>query len=344
MQTTLKAKHSTPGLSQALARLLLAAIIYLALALYLYHPYMHKFQPIDTLIILSLVTGATGCFLISTRWIGDFPAELFAGVIYAFCPFAMGFSAYHPLATLPVAIIPWLFCPAVYYHARKKNTLFDTVIAVFLALMPFILIILFFTLIARSGSLRLFPIPIRFHLDSTTIAALMVPLSLEPHKFIPGLYHVPLAVSLCGLMIYIKSHRFKILYIVIPALLLATSKPVFEVPPVVWGLIVMLFGAMLAGLGMQSLALAGKNDAKWILIAIIITCAIAAFTLLLSEQMGFIYRQTARIHSLSVVLLGAIFLLAKSGIRAKTFRWTLLCTAIGADILLGARFIIDALM
>jgi len=344
MQTTLKPKHSTPSLTQALTRLFLAAIIYLALALYLYYPYMHNLRSLDILMPLSFVIGATGCFLISSRWIGDFPAELFAGAIYAFCPFAMGFSAYHLLATIPVAVMPWLFCPAVYYHARKKNTPFDTVIAIFLALLPFVLIILFFALIALSGSLRLFPVPVRFHLDSSVFAALLVPLSLEPHKFIPGLYHVPLAVSLCGLMIYIKSHRFKILYIVIPALLLSTSKPVFEVPPVIWGLIIMLFGAMLTGLGMQSLALAGKNDAKWVLIAIIIMCAIAAFTLLLSEEMGFIYRQTARIHSLSVVLLGIIYLFAESGIRAKTLRWTLLCTAIGADILLGARFVIDSLM
>jgi hypothetical protein len=344
MQTLPKEKHSSPGLSQAVTRLLLAFILYIALGLYLYSPYMHKLQPLDITIILSSVIGALGCFLISTRWIGDFPAEFLAGAIYGFCPFALGFSAYHPLATLPVAVMPWLFYPVVHYHARQKNTFFDTVITVFLAILPFILIIFFFMSTARSGSLRLFPIPVGFHFDSTIVAALMVPLSLEPHSFIAGLYHVPLAVSLCGLMIYIESHRFKILYIVIPALILAASKPVFEVPPVIWGLIVMLFGSMLAGLGMQSLALAGKNDAKWILITIFIMCAIAAFTLLLSEQMGLIYHQSARIHSLSVVLLGIIFLLAESQIRAKTFRWTLLCAAIGADILLGARFIINSLM
>ena len=344
MQTLIKEKQYTINISQAVTRLLLALILYISLGLYLYYPYMDKLGSLDILIVLSSVIGATGCFVISTRWIGDFPAEFFAGAIYGFCPFALGFSAYRPLATIPVAIIPWLFFPIVHYHARKKNTLFDTFIAVFLGFLPFILIILFFMLIARSGSLRLFPIPVQFHFDSTILAALLVPLSLEPHTFIAGLYHVPLAVSLCGLMIYIKSHRFKILYIVIPAILLSAGKPVFEVPPVIWGLIVMLFGSMLAGLGMQSLALAGKNDAKWILIGIFIMCAIAAFTLLLSQQMGLIYRQTARIHSLSVVLLGIIFLLAESGIRAKTFRWTLLCAAIGGDILLAARFIVDSLM
>jgi hypothetical protein len=132
--------------------------------------------------------------------------------------------------------------------------------------------------------------------------------------------------------------------IVAPALVLAIGQPIFETPPVVWGLIVMLFASVLAGVGTQSLALAGKNDSKWILVCILIICAAAAFTLLLSRQLGFIYAQTARIHSLAVVLLGIVFLLADWGVRFRSFRWSLLIAAVAADLIGGARFIIDTLL
>ncbi len=320
-------------------KLIFAAALYTALGLYLYLPYLDRLT--DRLVLLASIVAALGCFVISTRWIGSFAAELLTGAVYGFCPFVLGFSAYHSLAMLPAAVMPWLFCPAVFYNARKRSSRLQNVIGIALCLLPFAVMAAFFTFLSSQ---RLFPVPVAFGFDAGSIAGLVAPLTLKPHTFITGLYHVPLAMSLCGLMIYIRSRRYKIMLIVAPALVLAIGQPIFETPPVVWGLVVMLFASVLAGLGTQSLALAGKNDSRWILLCILIICAVAALTLLLSQQLGFIYAQTARIHSLVVVLLGIVFLLAESGLRLRSFRWSLLIAAVTADLLLGARFIIDTLL
>jgi hypothetical protein len=183
--------------------------------------------------------------------------------------------------------------------------------------------------------------PIQLKLDLSGVAALTTPLALRPHKFIPGFYHVPLAVGFLGLLIFFRSRRLKILFILAPAILLSMIGPVLEVPPVVWALVLMLFGAIVIGLGMEGLALAGKKDSKWILLCILMTCAVTAFTLILSFELGFIYRQTANIHALAIVLIGIIYLITESDLRAHILRWSLLCAGIGADLLLGARYIID---
>ncbi|MCK5564719.1 MAG: hypothetical protein KAJ07_05690 [Planctomycetes bacterium] len=320
-------------------KLIFASALYTSLGLYLYLPYLDRLT--DRMVLLASIVAALGCFVISTRWIGSFAAELLTGAVYGFCPFVLGFTAYHSLAMLPAAVMPWLFCPAVFYQARKRGTRGQNGIGIALCLLPFAAMIGFFMFLSSQ---RLFPVPVAFGFDAAGIAGLIAPLSLKPHTFIAGLYHVPAAMSLCGLMIYIRSRRYKIMMIVAPALVLAMGQPIFETPPVVWGLIVMLFASVLAGLGTQSLALAGKNDSKWILICILIICAVAALTLMLSRQLGFIYAQTARIHSLAVVLLGIVFLLAESGIRFRSLRWSLLIAAVAADLIGGARFIIDTLL
>lgn len=326
------------GFKRICVKLIFASILYTSLGLYLYLPYLDQLT--YRLVLLSSIIAALGCFVISTRWIGSFAAELIAGAVYGFCPFVLSFSAYHSMAMLPAAVMPWLFCPAVFYHARKTSSPLQTAIGVLLSVLPFAAIVAFFM---AASTKRLFPVPVTFGFDAASLASLVAPLSLKPHTFIAGIYHVPLAMTLCGLMVYIKSHRYKIMLIVIPAFILAIGKPIFETPPVVWGLIVMLFASLLTGIGTQSLALAGKNDSKWILLSIIIMCVIAAFSLMLSTHLGFIYAQTARIHSLAVVLLGIVFLLAESGLRFRTFRWSLLIAAVAADLMLGARFIIDTL-
>ena len=320
-----------------------AAALYIALSIYLYLPYLNHFKKLEYLILINSAIGALGCFFLSRRWLDAFAAQLVAGAVYGFSPFALGFAAYHPLAGLPLAAVPWLFCPAVYYHVGTKNTLREKTIAFVLAAIPFVFTVLFFLLCAKPGSVHLFPMPVQLKLDPAGVGGLISPLALRPQKFILGFYHVPLAVGFLGLLIWFKSGRFKILLVVAPAILLSMIDPIFEVPPVVWALTVMLFGAIVIGLGMEGLALAGKKDSKWILLCILMTCAVAVFTLIRSFELGFIYLQTTRIHAMAIVLMGIIYLLAESNYRAHLFRWSLLCAGIGADLLLGARYLIDVM-
>lgn len=320
-----------------------AAALYIALGIYLYLPYLDNFKRVEYLILMNSAIGALGCFVLSRRWLDAFAAQLVAGAVYGFSPFALGFAAYHPLAGLPLAAVPWLFYPAIFYHAEIKNTLREKGIASALVVMPFVFIVLFFLLCAKAGRVHLFPMPVHLKLNAAGLGAFISPLALKPQEFIFGFYHVPLAVGFFGLLIWFKSGRFKILLILAPAMLLSMIDPVFEVPPVVWALAVMLFGAVVIGLGMEGLALAGKKDGKWILLCILIACAVTVFTLIRSSELGFIYLQTTRIHAMSIVLIGTIYLLTGLNYRTGLLRWSLLCAGIGADVLLGARYLIDVL-
>ena len=320
-----------------------AAACYIALSIYLYLPYLNHFKKLEYLILINSAVGALGCFVLSRRWLDAFAAQFVAGAVYGFSPFALGFAAYHPLAGLPMAAVPWLFCPAVYYHAGMKNTLREKTIACILATIPFAFTVLFFLLCAKPGSVHLFPMPVQLKLNPAGIGGLTTPLALKPQNFIFGFYHVPLAAGFLGLLIYFKSGRFKILLILAPAMLLSMIDPVFEVPPVVWALTIMVFGAIVIGLGMEGLALAGRKDSKWILVCILMTCAVTVFTLIRSFELGFIYLQTTRIHALAIVLIGIIYLLTGLNFRTNLLRWSLLCAGIGADVLLGARYLIDVL-
>lgn len=320
-----------------------AGALYIALSIYLYLPYLNHFKKLEYLILINSAVGALGCFVLSRRWLDAFAAQLAAGAVYGFSPFALGFAAYHPLAGLPMAAVPWLFCPAVYYHAGMKNALREKTIISVLATIPFVFTVLFFLLCAKVGSLHLFPMPVQLKLNPAGIGGLISPLALKPQKFIFGFYHVPLAAGFFGLLIYFKSGRFKISLILIPAILLSMIDPILEVPPVVWALTIILFGAIGIGLGMEGLARAGKKDGKWILVCILMTCAVTVFTLIRSFELGFIYLQTTRIHALAIVLIGSIYLLTGLHFRTNLLRWSLLCAGIGADVLLGARYLIDVL-
>ncbi|GAH66658.1 unnamed protein product [marine sediment metagenome] len=67
------------------------------------------------------------------------------------------------------------------------------------------------------------------------------------------------------------------------------------------------------------------------------------FTLIRSFELGFIYLQTTRIHAMAIVLIGIIYLLTGLNFRTHLLRWSLLCAGIGADLLLGARYLIDVI-
>ena len=107
----------------------LAVIIYIGLAIWLYMPWIEDFKPLQFVIIFNSVVGATGCFVLSRRWIAALPGSIIAGAVYGFGPFAFGFAAYHPLAGLPLAFVPWLFCPAAFWAGRYVQLLNKTVLS-----------------------------------------------------------------------------------------------------------------------------------------------------------------------------------------------------------------------
>ena len=319
----------------------IAAVLYIALGVYLYQPYFKYFSPQRYLVVAGSICGALGCFVLSRRWISAFGALLFAGAIYGFSPFALGFAAYHPSAALPLAILPWLFYPAAFWSIQKNKTFLTTVISAALSLLPFLVIILFFWLCAQPRFGPLFPLPLDTKLHPADVLGLVAPLALKPHEFTFGFYHLPLIISLMGLFMYLAAGRIKVIIIVAAGLVLAFADPVLQTPPVVWALIPALYCSVLIGLGLQGLTLAGVADRKWILICLITAAALAILTILPALKSPAAFGTSAKMYVLACVLTGSIFFITKAGCRWRLLRWGLLWAGLGVDILLGARFIVD---
>ena len=322
----------------------LAAVAYLALAIYLYHPYIRDFAAIDLLLIFNSVAAAVGGFLLSRRWIGATVAEFFAGAVYGFSPLAIGFAAYHSLASVPLALLPWLFLPAVIARRPRSpaRSLTATAITTALYLLPLALIVLFFWLMAQPCIRPFFPLPKSARLTPASLAALLAPLTVKPQQFAFAFYHIPITIALVGLIANITAHRIVIMVGAATCLILAFADPILEVPPVVWALVPALYCSIAIGLGMQALILAGPADAKWPLAAFMAATAFTALTVALGIRLGPQWFYAAKLHTLAMTLLAAIFLMARGKVRWHLFRSLLLTAAMTLDIVLGARYLIDA--
>ena len=325
-------------------KLCAAAIIYTLLAIYIYQPYLADFKPRQFLIILNSIIAALGCFVLTRRWLTSFWASIFAGAIYGFSPFALGFAAYHPFAGISLAMTGWLFCPAAFWTdwtRLSRNNFQAKIITTFLSILPFLIIGLFFWTLAHRQVGPFFPLPKNLKLYLLNMTGLVVPLAMEPHNFIFGFYHIPTIVGLMGFFIYFSSRRTGALIIALAGLFLAAYDSILQVSPIVWALIPMLFCSVMTGLGTQAIAWAGQNDRKWILICTVIAVALAAATYYLSFRFHSPYLEAAKMYTTAAVLMATIFFMAKAKVRWHFLRWLILCTALGIDILAGAKAIVD---
>ncbi len=328
-----------------------ACVIYIAVCLYLYHPYLSDPEPDRYIIMINSVVGAVGCFVLSRRWIGTFIGSLFAGGVYGFCPLAFGLASNHPLAGVPLAFLPWLFCPAAFwqkYTARHNRRIpasrfGPAAITTALCLIPFLAVIIYFLLCSKPPIGPVFPLRLE-KLRPANLAGLIVPLAVKPHDFVFSVYHVPLPACLMGLCMAIASKRTGIMVIAGCAIVLAFSKPLFnQVPPVVWTLVPMLVASILVGLGMEAFAWAGAADRQWVLFCGAATAVIAAGCLYLTITKGPLYRLPTVMHTLAVVMVCIVYFMERARLRLHAVRWTLLAAAMGLDILLCSRYIIDGI-
>ena len=212
-------------------RICAAAVIYIGLAVYLYQPYLKHFKIIQYIIGLNSILAALGCFVLSRRWISAFAASVFAGVVYGFSPFAFGFAAYHPLAGVPLAILPWLFCPAAFWRrwfGLTRKSFWAGLVTAGLSLLPFVVIAFFFWACAQESIGPFFPLPKNAKLHLAGMLGLVTPLALKPHNFIFGFYHIPTVVGLMGLFIYSASARIGVMIIAAAGLCLAFCDSVFH--------------------------------------------------------------------------------------------------------------------
>ncbi|MBW8034622.1 MAG: hypothetical protein FVQ79_02885 [Planctomycetes bacterium] len=347
MTKTLKTK--TASSRRIPGRVILAAALYAALAVYLFWPYFNRLTLSQYILPLNFGLAATGCFVLSKRWISSFSASLLAGALYAFSPFALSFAAYHPAATIPLALLPWLFYPAAYWqrwpafsfltsHNSKNRTpkrqtdILATITTAIFSILPLAVIVLFFIL--ASPIARFYPLAL-IELKLENFTALAIPLAIKSHEFPFSFYHIPNIALLMGIFVYLAGLRITTLLLFLVTLCLSFADPILSTPPVIWALTPMLFGAILIGLGLQALCWAARPDSKWLL-----ACTITAAVLALASYLAG-HRHAAAMHALAALLAAIILCIANSKMRLHPLRWTLIYSLITADILLSAATIID---
>lgn len=338
------------GYAATAGRLTAAAVLYAVAVWCFFQPSTEDFQRGQWLVGVNWVAGAMGCYVLSHRWIGAFAGSLFAGAVYGFSPFALGFAAYHPLAGAPLAMLPWLFCPAAFWRRwapsvqRRAGRFGAGAVTASLCALPFAAISLFFWLCSRPWIGPMFPLPIGMRLDVSNLAGLAVPLTMRPHDFIFSFYHVPIAAMAMGLCMYFASGRIAVMLIVGGAIVLAFAGPVAHVSPVVWALVPMLFGAIIVGLGMEGLAWAGPGDGRWLLFCAAATAIVTAGCLYLGLTDGMMYRRTALLHAGGLLSVGVIYALTRAHLRLHPLRWTLLSAAMGIDLLTSGKHFADMVL
>jgi hypothetical protein len=326
----------------------LAATIYVALALYLFQPYFQNFNRLQYLLPVNACLAALGCYVLSRRWVSAFAASFFAGAIYGFGPFVLGLTKFHPTASLLAASIPWLFCPAALgTKGRWRWASWP------LSALPFLAILLFFRV---SAHYRLFAVPVRARLHFADLPGLIVPLAMaERGTTLLSFYHVPISALLMGLAMLLVARRFGVVVILCLGAALASCHLFVNVSPIVWLSIPVLGCSVLIGAGMQALASAGFTDRKWLLIASAVMAILAIVALLLATKYFQVFAglasgyarlltQSALMYILGSIAVAIIFFMARAKVRLSWVRWVVLCSATGLDIFLGARFVIDRVL
>lgn len=325
-----------------------AAMMYAAFAGYLYQPYFKNFDRWQYLWVLNAPLASLGCYVLSRRWVAGFGESFFAGAVYGFGPFTIGLAKFHPTAGLLAAVIPWLFCPAVFGPKTRWRWL-----RIPLAVLPFLAIVLFFQV---SVHYRLFSVSIQAKLHPADLFGLLAPLiTAQQNATLIGFYHIPIAALIVGFSMLLIARRFGVIVIFAIGMTLAFCESFFEVSPIIWFTIPMMCCSVLIGEGMQGLICAGFADRRWVLAAASIMCTLATVTLLLATK----YFQTflglgegyaklltvaGKMYVLGAIVAAIIFFMTRAKLRMRQLRQVVLYTAMAVDIFLGARFIVDKIL
>jgi hypothetical protein len=348
------------SIQSAIPWLLLATALYGGFAIYLYQPYFGNFTGWQWLLPVNACAAALGGYLLSRRWVAGFTGSLLAGAVYGFAPFILGMAKFHPAAGMLAASVPWLFLPAAFLERTRGKWIANS-----LFLLPFLVILLFFYLLANVFvDHRLFAAPLGDDVRLSDLAGFIAPLVLAKRgTVVMGLYHVPLAALVLGAVMIWKARRYSILTVLLIGFLLAFSSSFvgagniawLGVSPILWLSIPLVWCGVLTGIGLQGLLEAGFADRKWVTAVTVILCTLAIVTLFLATKYfqvlfgladGYarLFVETAKMYLLGTIATGILFLMIRQKLRVHWLRWAILATALAVDIILGARYVVDSVL
>lgn len=324
-----------------------AVVLVSVLAAYLFQP--HWFQlgigPKKILLPLNAILAAMGGYVVTRRWISSFDASLLAGMIYGFGALGLSFIKYHFTAGLCYAVVPWLLCPAVYYHSGHSGGIAKTVISSLLTLMPFAAIAGLFWVASHHWAGPLFLMPKYRILEISDLWGLITPMTFAWHPLAIGFYHVPLIMILMGLFVFAVSGRETLLLPVLVGVILSLLGPILDVTPIIWLSFPALFLSVMAGLGIQAMAWAGKADRFWIGLCVLAALLLSGFNFMLSlsNPQSAPYVHAAWLFIVSAAGVSVIFLLASKSIRLTWLRWIILFGLCVYDIVMTSPALVDSL-
>ena len=333
------------------AKFVAAAAIYAGFTVNLLWWRFETFSRWQWLLPVNVCLAASGCYVLSRRWVSSFAGSLLAGAIYGFGPFMLGLAKFHPTAGFLAALIPWLFCPAAFGHKTKwrRN-------AGLLVILPLLAIVLFFQL---SAHYRFFPVSAQAALRSDDLVSLFAPLVIAERDPVGttliGFYHVPIAALVMGCAMLLAARRFHIIAIFSLGVVLACWRPFFGVSPVMWLTLPVLCCSVVIGAGIQGIILAGPADRRWLLAGSFVQAGSAIAALLLAteyfqaflslaDNYARLFIQTAEMYVLGAVAMMILFFVARAKLRIERVRWAVVCLSAAVDIFLGARFILDRIL
>ncbi|MHC4221041.1 MAG: hypothetical protein ACYST9_01355 [Planctomycetota bacterium] len=324
---------------KSIGKLVAAAILYTAFTAYLYLPYFRHFRRLEFLAVLNLPLAAMGTLLLSRRWVWAFTASFFAGAIYAFGPFFLSFSSYHPFAGFLAAIIPWLFIPAAIW--KKHKWLSFPLLA-----LPILAIISFFLLTAQ---LHLFTVPIQTRFHPADLIGILIPLAAADADLnLIGFYHVPIAPLLLGISMLIAGKRFAIILFSLAGFVLAFCHSFLTIAPLAWLTLPALGGSVMIAIGMQGLASAGPADKKYLLTTTSTMTILAIATLLAGltgttflNMQSVSFLQSAQMYLLGTIAAAILFFFSRAKLHKRTVCWIVFTAAVAIDICISTSLIID---
>jgi hypothetical protein len=324
-----------------------ALLLYIALSVYLFRPYWAQMSGYHFLYMLNPVTAAWGAYFLSRRWINHWTPSLVAGAVYGFSPFALSFASFQqPVAGLSFVIVPWLFLPSVYWRRNRPADTFRFFVRAVFVLLPFAGICLMFWAASQKWAGPYFLMPKNLQLTPKHFYDIVFPLYQRGDYLTFGIYHVPLILSIMGVFVLVSIQRLSVVFPVAVAMMLCFLDPILQVPPIVWAAIPVLFLAVLTGLGFESILLAGKSDAMWVLVCAIAASLLAAFFGGLAYKriiVGGLLEWTGLMYVTAAAALWIIFSFSMTAHRWLWTRWILLTAAVAIDLILSARCLVDKL-
>jgi hypothetical protein len=340
----------------AMAKHVVAAILFIAFAAYLYQPHFATFLQWRLLVPVSAVVGAFGAYALSRRWVAGFAGSCLAGAIYGFGPLTLSLARCHPSVGVVAACIPWLCVPAVFLGRQRRSILHLP-----LWLVPFAAIALYFWLCASQ---RLFVAPIEFAPRAGDILGFAAPLVMLIRSWvIISVYHVAIAPLILGFAIMVAARRYSFFFLLLAGSVLAFFRPFppsgqaawLGCCPALWLTLPMVSLAILAAVGLQGLLEAGSADKKWVLVAAAGQALLAILMLLLAAKyFQFIFHladryaqllvEESKMYLLGMMAVTMVFLMTCRQLRLQWLRWLILATAPALDIVISAQDLVDRVL